>query len=82
MIRIRSLVSLPPPRATFVEIAVKDNGGGVSPDTRGTLFEHGAGGRGEGLAQCRQIVEANGGSITCEPEDWGRTCFRITLPHA
>jgi signal transduction histidine kinase len=39
-------------------------------------------GTGLGLAITRHIVEAHGGSITCDPRDDGGTRFRIALPIA
>ena len=51
-----------------VEIAVRDAGVGISPRDRGRVFEpfHTTkrGGLGLGLAICRSIVEAHGGSIS------------------
>ena len=37
-------------------------------------------GTGLGLAVTRDIVEAHGGTIACEPREGGGTRFRIALP--
>jgi two-component system NtrC family sensor kinase len=39
-------------------------------------------GTGLGLAITRHIVEAHGGTVTCEPRPGGGTSFRIALPIA
>jgi two-component system sensor histidine kinase BaeS len=39
-----------------------------------------AGGAGLGLAICRNIVEAHGGTIGAEPSPLGGVTIRITLP--
>jgi two-component system sensor histidine kinase BaeS len=39
-----------------------------------------AGGAGLGLAICRNIVEAHGGTIGAEPSPLGGVTVRITLP--
>jgi signal transduction histidine kinase len=39
-------------------------------------------GTGLGLAITRQIVEAHGGSVTCDAREGGGTSFRIALPIA
>ena len=68
-----------------VEIAVRDNGPGLSPEMVGRLFESfvtsKSTGMGLGLSICRSIVEAHGGTLVAEanqPDD-GMT-FRFTLP--
>jgi len=67
-----------------VEISVDDQGAGVEQAALGKLFEpffstksHGTG---LGLAITRQIVEAHGGSISCEPRQVRGTRFKISLP--
>jgi len=69
-----------------VQITVSDSGPGIAPATLERLFEpffttkeHGLG---LGLSICRTIVEANGGTIYCEPGADGGTIFRFTLPKA
>ncbi len=68
---------------------VGDDGPGVPPDERPHLFTafwQGShpqrGGAGLGLAICRGIVEAHGGSIEAECPDGGGTIFRFRLPGA
>ncbi|PVZ14574.1 sensor histidine kinase [Actinomycetospora cinnamomea] len=73
----------------IVEIA--DNGIGVPPERREEAFEllrqvHEpgtvAGGSGIGLATCRRIVSAHGGSISLDDGLDGGTAVTITLPSA
>jgi two-component system sensor histidine kinase HydH len=73
--------------ATQVEgethIRVRDSGPGVSPALRSRIFEAlfttKAKGTGLGLALCRRIAEAHGGSVTLEPSAAG-ACFLLSLP--
>ena len=67
-----------------VEIIVDDEGTGIDSETREHLFEpffttksHGTG---LGLPITRQILEAHGGSIVCEPREPRGTRFRLHLP--
>lgn len=67
-----------------VEIVIDDEGAGVSAEAQTRLFEpffttksHGTG---LGLPITRQIVEAHGGTIACEPRAPRGTRFRIHLP--
>jgi signal transduction histidine kinase len=67
-----------------VRVTVDDEGVGVDPETRERLFEpffttKGTG-TGLGLAITRQIVEAHGGSIICQPREPRGTRFVIRLP--
>lgn len=74
----------------FVEVAVEDRGPGVAAEDRERIFEayvrggeaNAAGGLGLGLAICRRIVEAHGGSIRVEERDGGGSRFTFTLPAA
>ncbi|MCL2723943.1 MAG: HAMP domain-containing histidine kinase [Polyangiaceae bacterium] len=63
---------------------VEDRGSGIPDDVRSRIFDPFFSTKGEGtglgLAITRQIVEAHGGSISCEPRDGGGTSFRILLP--
>jgi signal transduction histidine kinase len=69
-----------------VEIEVSDTGIGVPADLRERIFEpffttKAAGsGTGLGLALCRRVIEAAGGSVTCEDAPSGGACFRVRLP--
>jgi signal transduction histidine kinase len=69
-----------------VVIGVDDRGGGIPEDVRARIFDPFFSTKGEGtglgLAITRQIVEAHGGSISCESRDGGGTSFRILLPIA
>jgi two-component system, NtrC family, sensor kinase len=69
-----------------VVIDVADRGGGISEDIRARVFDPFFSTKGEGtglgLAITRQIVEAHGGSVTCDPREGGGTRFRLTLPIA
>ena len=67
-------------------LRVRDDGPGILPEVRARVFEAlfttQAKGTGLGLALCRRIVEAHGGTIALEPEAPGGTgaSFLITLP--
>jgi signal transduction histidine kinase len=74
----------------FVELSVSDEGPGVAPDDRQRIFEpyvqagdegHG-GGLGLGLAICKRLVEAHGGTIGVSERPGGGSCFAFTLPGA
>ena len=69
-----------------VEICVDDTGAGVPEELRASIFDPffttKQRGTGLGLAVTREIVEAHGGSIRCEPRAEGGTRFRIALPVA
>ena len=71
-------------RNDLLQIAVTDTSAGIPTEFRERLFEKffrvehhsangvkGARGAGIGLYLCRQIVEAHGGTICCEPGDNG-----------
>jgi signal transduction histidine kinase len=68
-----------------MEIAVSDDGPGLPPEVRASLFDSGSrartrtSGAGLGLSIARGIVEAHGGELALEPEQAGTT-FRIVLP--
>jgi signal transduction histidine kinase len=72
----------------FLEVSVGDDGPGVEPEDRERIFlpyvrtgaARGAGGLGLGLAICKRIVEAHGGSIRVEPRAGGGSAFVFTLP--
>lgn len=67
-------------------IVIRDNGPGIPPEIRDTLFEplvttrHK--GTGLGLAICRQIVERHGGVIQLVDYGEGGAAFEILLPRA
>jgi two-component system sensor histidine kinase KdpD len=70
-----------------VMIEVADCGAGIPPGEERRIFEkfHRAGGDGSqgvglGLAICRAIVTAHGGSIRADPREGGGVAFRMRLP--
>ena len=69
-----------------VVIRVHDNGPGIAPELRERLFDPFAtgreGGTGVGLALCRDIVEAHGGTIAFSEDAGGGTVFEVVLPVA
>jgi signal transduction histidine kinase len=69
-----------------VVVLVEDRGGGIPDDIRTRVFDPFFSTKGEGtglgLAITRQIVEAHGGTITCDPREGGGTRFAIQLPIA
>jgi signal transduction histidine kinase len=69
-----------------VVVSVRDRGGGIPDDIRARVFDPFFSTKGEGtglgLAITRQIVEAHGGTVTCEPRDGGGTVFKLALPIA
>ena len=66
-----------------IEIEVADSGPGIDPDLRASLFELFASskgeGRGMGLAICRAIALAHGGSIRVGSAPGGGALFSVTL---
>lgn len=75
-----------------VELIVRDNGLGVSPELQPTIFERftrahahldetlGVSGTGLGLSIVAECVEAIGGAIRCESTPGEGTAFVVTLP--
>ncbi len=68
-------------------VAVEDEGGGFSEETRAILFEpfkstKGTKGMGVGLSLCRTIVESHGGSIRGETNPQVGATFSFLLPLA
>jgi len=70
--------------AKFVEVAVRDQGAGVSPEFAEKVFEKfhttKKDGLGLGLTFSRRYVEQHGGKLWCEPGN--QSVFRFTLPTA
>jgi len=69
------------------QVEVSDNGTGVAPDQRERIFEllaRGEGvaaeGSGIGLATCKRIVEAHGGTIGVHDAPDGGASVRVELP--
>lgn len=79
-------------RADVAQIEVSDTGTGIDPDDLMNIFDsffttkrgtNAAGrycGAGLGLAYCRKIVDAHGGSISVESMPGEGSTFKITLP--
>ena len=75
--------------AAGAELQVSDRGPGVPDAHRERIFEaffrlpghaEREGGVGLGLALVRQIAQAHGGSVRCEPRAGGGSCFVLSLP--
>lgn len=92
-VTIRAMIAEPmddSPRgaARGVRIEVEDNGPGIAPEIQGRLFEPFATtkevgkGTGLGLAVCRGLLEAVGGTITAERGEEGGARFVLELPAA
>lgn len=72
----------------FVEVVVSDDGPGIGAQDRERIFEpyvragdgRKAGGLGLGLAICKRIVEAHGGTILLTDAPGGGSRFSFTLP--
>jgi len=76
----------------YVDIAVQDTGTGITPEDLKNIFRpffttksgrnHAAvgSGSGVGLAFCRRIVEAHGGTIEVESKTGKGSTFRVRLP--
>jgi PAS domain S-box-containing protein len=73
-------------RDGLVEIAVADTGPGIGAQMLSRLFEpfvtSKPDGTGVGLAMCRRIVEAHGGSIAGQNNPSGGATFRFTVTRA
>jgi two-component system, NtrC family, sensor kinase len=67
-----------------VVVDVDDRGGGIPEEIRARVFDPFFSTKGEGtgvgLAITRHIVQAHGGTVTCESRPGGGTRFRIALP--
>lgn len=72
--------------ARQIAVSVSDTGPGISPELRDRLFEKFSSGNiagrgsGLGLAFCRLVVEAHGGSIHADNRVEGGTSFTFRLP--
>lgn len=79
--------------AETVELMVRDNGSGMTPETMRRIFEpffttkkgpdaSGKGGTGLGLAMCHDIMEAHGGRIRVDSTPGKGTAITLKLPVA
>lgn len=71
------------PQGRNVEVLIDDDGPGIAPDRRESVFrpfESGGGGTGLGLTIARDIVRAHGGDIRLEDSPLGGLRARIRLP--
>ena len=72
--------------ASWVEIAVRDTGGGIAPDNLSRVFEPffttkpEAKGMGLGLSVSQGIIQSHKGQILVESELGGGSTFRVRLP--
>ncbi|MBN1506776.1 MAG: HAMP domain-containing histidine kinase [Sedimentisphaerales bacterium] len=76
--------------ADSVDIEVRDTGEGITPENLKSIFrpffttksgkDRPAGGSGVGLAFCRRIVDAHGGTIRVESQPGKGSTFRVRLP--
>ena len=71
----------------YWEIAIRDSGPGIAPEDLPRLFERfyrgknaGAQGTGVGLALCRMIVAAQGGTVTAKNHPQGGALFTLRFP--
>ena len=69
------------------ELSVVDEGQGIDPDLLARVFEPfaaatGSGSSGVGLAICRAIVEAHGGTIDASDAPGGGACLMVVVPDA
>ncbi|HTD33861.1 MAG TPA: HAMP domain-containing sensor histidine kinase [Candidatus Elarobacter sp.] len=73
---------------TTIGVTVSDDGFGIDPSLRGTLFQRfspasrAGGGTGLGLYIVRRIAEETGGSVRYEPLEPRGSSFTVTLPRA
>ncbi|MFP2927952.1 ATP-binding protein [Pyxidicoccus sp. 3LG] len=74
------------PTDGVVEVTVKDTGQGMTEEVRRHLFEPffttKEGGTGLGLAVSQQILQAHGGSLSCQSIPGQGTAFVLRLPRA
>ncbi|MFM0074498.1 AAA family ATPase [Paraburkholderia sediminicola] len=83
--RLLSVTSRVDDRGSVV-VSVKDNGGGISEEIGPRIFDAffttKKSGMGMGLAICKSIIEAHGGTLTAGPGYPRGTIFVFTLPTA
>jgi two-component system sensor histidine kinase KdpD len=72
-------------RMDAIEVSISDRGPGLKPEDLDRVFEKfyrasAAPGAGLGLAICKAVVTAHGGTILAENRPGGGAVFRLTLP--
>ncbi|MCQ8896882.1 PAS domain S-box protein [Limnobacter humi] len=84
--RIRNVWIATRSSSEVFEIAVRDDGPGLSLNNPEKMFEALVStkpdGLGLGLSLCRSVAEAHGGRLRAEPVPTGGTCFTMNLPMA
>jgi signal transduction histidine kinase len=82
----RVVVSVDRPTEDTVHVVVQDEGSGIDPQHRESVFEAfyttKQAGLGMGLAVCRSIIEAHGGTLWVAPNDGYGEAFQFSLPVA
>ncbi len=70
-----------------MHVAVEDRGSGIPPEQAATLFEpyrrndrSGQRGAGLGLAVCKAVATAHGGTLAVSRRPGGGSCFTLSLP--
>lgn len=73
----------------YVTVSIQDNGPGIAPEFRQTIFEPfrqakneilNTGGTGLGLAIVKEFIELHHGTISISESPGGGTCFTIRIP--
>ena len=67
----------------MMRFTVRDNGKGIPPALMDKIFQRGVSGddsTGLGLAICKEVVEAHGGTITADSVPGGGTTIAFTIP--
>ena len=71
-------------QSSGVMVTIEDSGTGINDEDKDSIFEPffttKTGGTGIGLAVCRSIVEAHGGTLSAFPNKPYGSIFRVTLP--
>lgn len=84
--RVLEIGLTPGPLPDLVRLWVRDHGTGIAPDNLARLFDPffttKEGGMGVGLAICKTIVEAHGGTLSGRNHEEGGALFEVSLPLA
>jgi C4-dicarboxylate-specific signal transduction histidine kinase len=72
-------------RGAEMRVFVEDSGPGINQEDISRVFDSffttKPGGMGMGLAICKSIIEAAGGRLQAQSNDWGGATFCLTLPY-